>query len=358
MRQLRIHILFNQLLLTIGLCLSYAAVTAATGVIVSVAHTTQFSDSIEALGTIKANESVALSSSITDTVSRINFDDGDRVAAGKILVEMTNAEEHALLEEARVTAEEARRQYERVLSLEQKGTAAVSLLDQRHREWEAAKARLGAIESRLADRIIKAPFAGIVGLRHVSLGALVEPGDVITTLDDDSRMKLEFGVPSIFLGSLHAGLPVVATTPAFGGRDFRGEVTAIDSRIDPVTRSIVVRAILPNPEGILKPGLLMRVEVSRAVRESITIPEEALIALGDKQFVFVVDESAGNTVVKREVQLGARRTGEAEIVAGLKVGEKVITQGTTKVKPGDEVSILAVDDGTKTVHELIGNTPQ
>jgi membrane fusion protein (multidrug efflux system) len=344
--------------LVIGLCLSFGSATAATGVIVSLARTTQFANKIEALGTLRANESVELSASITDTVSRIYFDDGDRVAAGTVLVEMTSAEEHALLEEARVTAAEAQRQYERVLSLEKKGTAAVSLLDQRRREWEAAKARLGAIESRLADRIIKAPFAGVLGLRHVSLGALVEPGDVITTLDDDSRMNLEFGVPSIFISALQPDLPVVATTPAFGGREFRGEVKAVDSRIDPVTRSIMVRAILPNPDRVLKPGLLMRVEISSAVREAITVPEEALLALGDKQFLFIVDETAGNTVVRREVQLGARRPGEAEIVSGLRAGEMVITQGTTRVKPGDEVSILAVDDGTKTLHELIGNTPQ
>jgi len=338
-------------------CLSSVAAAEPAGVIVSAARPAQFADHIEALGTLKANESVNLSTSITETVSAIHFDDGDRVAAGEVLVEMTSSEEHALLEEAQVTVAEARRQYQRVQSLEQKGTAAVSLLDERRREWEAAKARLEAIESRLADRLIKAPFAGLLGLRQVSLGALVEPGDVIATLDDDSRMKLEFSVPSLLLGSLHPGLSVMATTPAFAGRKFEGEVTGIDSRIDPVTRSIVVRASLPNADRSLRPGLLMRVELSSAVREALAIPEEALVAFGDKQFVLVVDESKGNEVVRREVHLGGRRPGEAEIVSGLAPGEKVITHGTTKVKPGDQVTILTVDDGTRPLSELVGTLP-
>ena len=339
------------------LCLSSAVAAEPTGVIVSPARPAQFADRIEALGTLKANESVNLSASITETVSAIHFDDGDRVVAGQVLVEMTSGEEHALLEEAQVTVAEARRQYERVQSLEKKGTAAVSLLDERHREWEAAKARLEAIESRLADRLIKAPFAGLLGLRHVSLGALVEPGDVIATLDDDSRMKLEFSVPSLLLGSLHPGLPVMATSPAFAGRRFEGKVTGIDSRIDPVTRSIVVRASLPNPDRALRPGLLMRVELSSAARDALAIPEEALVALGDKQFVLVVDEAKGNEVVRREVHLGGRRPGEAEVVSGLDAGEKVITHGTTKVKPGDKVTILTVDDGTRPLSELVGTLP-
>ena len=155
--------------------LSSVVAAAPTGVIVSAARPAQFADHIEALGTLKANESVNLSTSITETVSAIHFDDGDRVAAGEVLVEMTSSEEHALLEEAQVTVSEARRQYQRVQSLEQKGTAAVSLLDERHREWEAAKARLEAIESRLADRLIKAPFAGLLGAVPVPIRSILAP---------------------------------------------------------------------------------------------------------------------------------------------------------------------------------------
>ena len=147
-----------------------------------------------------------------------------RVEKGATLVEMTNREEHAQLEEARANLDEAKRQFHRVVRLESQGIEAQSLLDQRRREVDTARARLAAIESRLADRLILAPFAGVLGLRDISVGALVETGDTITTLDDDSVMKLEFAVPSTYLPSLEPGLPINARTRAYGERIFSGQV--------------------------------------------------------------------------------------------------------------------------------------
>jgi membrane fusion protein (multidrug efflux system) len=335
----------------------------ATRVIVSPARLDQFADRIEALGTLTANESVALTAAVTETVSAIHFDDGDRVETGQVLVEMTSGEEHAQLEEARVTVNEAYRQYQRVLSLETQGTAAKSLLDERKREWETAKARLAAIESRLADRLIKAPFAGVLGLRDLSVGALVEPGDLITTLDDDSVMKLGFQVPSTYLEVLRPGLEVTATARAYPGRAFQGKVKAVDSRIDAATRAIRVRALLPNPEQTLKPGMLMQVELLQQPRQTIVIPEEALLPQGDRQFVLLVDQAGGNKVVRREVRIGGRRPGEVEIIDGLQAGEQIITHGTLKVRPGEQVVIGAVADGSRSLHQLLesfagnGNPP-
>ncbi len=326
---------------------------AATSVIVSPARLDQFADRIEALGTLTANESVALTASVTETVSVIHFDDGDRVAKGQVLVEMTSGEEHAQLAEARATVNEAYRQYQRVLSLETQGTAARSLLDERRREWETAKARLAAIESRLADRLIKAPFAGVLGLRDLSVGALVEPGDLITTLDDDSVMKLGFQVPATYLEVLRPGLDVIATARAYAGRRFHGQVKAVDSRVDAATRAIRVRALLPNPERMLKPGMLMQVELLKQPRQTIVIPEEALLPQGDRQFVLLVDQADGNRVVRREVTIGGRRPGEVEVVDGLQPGEQIITHGTLKVRPGEQVVIGAVDDGSRPLHELL-----
>jgi membrane fusion protein (multidrug efflux system) len=325
----------------------------ATSVIVSPARLAEFADRIEALGTLTANESVALTASVTETVSAIHFDDGDRVEQGQVLVEMTSGEEHAQLEEARATVNEAYRQYQRVVSLETQGTAAKSLLDERKREWETAKARLAAIESRLADRLIKAPFAGVLGLRDLSVGALVEPGDLITTLDDDSVMKLEFQVPSTYLEVLRPGLAITATTRAYAGRSFQGQVKAVDSRVDAATRAIRVRALLPNPEQILKPGMLMQVELLKQPRQSIVIPEEALMPQGDRQFVLLVDQARGNQVVRREVTIGGRRPGEVEVIDGLQPGDAVITHGTLKVRPGEQAVIGAVDDGSRPLHELL-----
>ena len=332
--------------------LAVAGPPAETPVFVTESKRATIEDRIEALGTLRANESVELTASVTETVTAINFDDGDRVKAGQVLVQMTNDEEQAQLREARVTVDEAKRQYERIKSLRAQQSASESQLDEQQRVWEANRARLAAIESRLADRLLRAPFAGVVGLRNVSIGALVEPGDVITTLDDDSVMKLDFSVPSVYLAALVPGMPVTAITRAWQGQLFEGRVKSIDSRVDPVTRTVIVRALLPNPDHALRPGMLMQVELQSQRREAIIIPEECLVAQGQKQFVYVVDR-ADNKVERREVRIGTRRPGEVEIIEGLVVGEQVITDGTLKVRPGNIVSIRAKDDGTTKLHQLL-----
>jgi membrane fusion protein (multidrug efflux system) len=329
-----------------------------TPVIVAVVKSVPFEDRIEALGTLRANESVLLTASVTETITALHFDDGDRVEQGMVLAEMTSAEEHALLEEAKALAAEAERQYRRVKSLESQGTAAKSLLDERRREWQTAKARLIAIESRLADRLIKAPFSGVVGLRNISVGALVEPGDPITSLDDDSIMKLDLGVPSVYLSELRPGMPILASTRAFGERAFHGDVSSIDSRVDPVTRSVQVRALLPNPERLLKPGMLMQVTLRNKLRDTLVIPEAALMPFGRDQFVLrVVPDGEGHKAEKRQIRIGSRRPGEVEILDGLQAGDRVITHGTIQVRPGQAVNIRANDDGSRSLAEILQEKP-
>lgn len=313
---------------------------APVQVTVSPVVSVPFEDSIEALGTLRANESINLTAKVTEKVRALHFDDGDRVKAGQLLVELTSSEETAQLTEAQSTLGEAERQYRRVQSLATQGTAAKSLLDERLREWETARARLVAIESRLEERIIKAPFAGVVGLRNISTGALVEPGDLITTLDDDSVMKLDLSVPSVYLPSLVPGMRVSATSRAFPGRTFEGSVRSIDSRVDPVTRSVQVRVLLPNDERLLKPGMLMQVVLSKDSRQALVIPEAALMPQGREQFVLVAaPKGEGHAAERRKVEIGSRRPGEVEILSGLAEGELVITHGSLKVRPGQAVAI-------------------
>jgi membrane fusion protein (multidrug efflux system) len=149
---------------------------------------------------------------------------------------------------------------------------------------------------------------------------------------------------------------VLATARAYPGRRFEGSVKAVDSRVDTATRAIRVRAVLPNAEQILKPGMLMQVQLLKTPRQAIVIPEEALMPLGDRQFVLLVDPADGNKVVRREVHIGGRRPGEVEVVSGLTAGEQVITHGTLKVRPGQQVVIGAVDDGSRPLHELLEST--
>jgi membrane fusion protein (multidrug efflux system) len=343
----------------LGAGLLAALLAAATGaaeppaVIVAEVRLADFVDRVEALGTLRANESVEITSAVTETVSAVHFDDGDRVAAGQVLVEMTSAEEHALLEEARATKEEALIQYDRVKSLANQGTAARSLLDERRREGETARARLSAIESRLADRLVRAPFAGVVGLRNISPGALVEPGDRITTLDDDRVMKLDFAVPSTFLDALRPGLEIVAEARAYGDREFRGEVRSVDSRVDPITRSVVVRAMLPNADRALRPGMLMQVELLKNPRRALVIPEEALMPLGRDQAVLLVSGEGRDKVERRDIRIGARRPGEVEVLEGLTPGDLVITHGGLKLRPGQKVRVQLTDDGSQPLPAML-----
>ena len=198
-----------------------------------------------------------------------------------------------------------------------------------------------------------APFDGVVGLRNTSVGALLQPATKITTLDDDSVMKLDFSVPSVFISTLKPGLQIAAKANGFN-EDFKGEVAAIDSQIDEATRSVLVRAIIPNPDAKLKPGLLMTVELNKNPRDAVGIPENALIPEGRKQFVFVVDENKNPpTVEKREIVIGTRRQGDVEVLEGLKAGDKVVTQGTMVIANGTAVRITAEQKKGESLQDLL-----
>ncbi len=341
------------------LCLSFGQVSAQKGpskpssVIVEEVRDAVFSDHAEAIGTLRANESVELTVNVTETITAIHFEDGQRVDTKDTLVEMTSAEESALLEEAQSTLLEAKRQLTRIEKLVKAGTASESLLDQRQRDYSGAQARFIATQSRLKDRIVTAPFSGKLGLRNVSLGALVRPGDIITTLTDATRMKLDFDVPAVFLPMLKQGLPIMAKTRAYKDKAFSGTVSGIDNQIDPVTRSITVRAILPNDESLLKQGMLMHIELSMNERRSLAISESSIIPNGHDNFVFVANKTeSGFVAEKRKVTVASRRIGEVEISEGLSLGENVIIHGGFKVKPGAAIKIQSAKES----ENLLGKT--
>jgi len=310
----------------------------AIGVVAVPVETKPWSDAIEALGTANANESLVLTAKVTETVARVNFKDGDVVEAGQVLVELTGRAETAQLEEARAAAKEAQQQYERQADLVKQGTIARSQLDAQIALRDAAVARMNTIRARLSDRVITAPFAGVLGFRRVSEGTLVTPGTEITTLDDISVIKLDFSVPETVLSAMRVGLPVRATSAAWPGRSFDGTVVSIGSRGDPVSRAVTVRAELPNPEALLKPGMLLGVAIDAAPREAVVIPEIAVVSVGSRHYVFAVADDVARQV---EVSIGARRAGEVEIVRGLEPGQRVVTDGIVKLRDGAKVAVAA-----------------
>jgi membrane fusion protein (multidrug efflux system) len=323
-------------------------------VIVAPVAVEEISDRVEALGTAHANESVNITTNVTEKITEIHFEDGQQVKAGDILVILDQAEEKANLRQAEAVRGERKLALDRLLQLEERKLAPTDEIDRTRLELEQAEASINAIKTRISDRIIRAPFDGVVGLRNISRGALVETGDLIATLDDTSQIKLDFTVPAMFLAELQPGLKIRARATALGNREYRGEVKSIDSRVDPVTRSVQVRAILPNPDGSIIPGILMQVDLLRNIRQALVIPEASLLPLANRQYVMVRTNRDGkDTVEKREVQIGIRLPGYVEILDGLSTGEYVVTHGNSRVSPGDILDVLAVDDGSTDIATIL-----
>lgn len=350
------YLVASSLLLAIDTT-AYAAVPVKDKpkhVIVAPVVMKQISDRVEALGTARATESVNITSNVTEKITRIDFEDGLQVKAGDILVVLDQAEEQAELKRAQAVRGERKLALQRLQQLEERKLTSPDEIDRTRLELEQADASITAIRSRISDRIIRAPFDGIVGLRDISVGALVETGDLIATLDDTSKIKLDFSVPSVFLSELKPGLKIKARAAALGNREYTGEVKSIDSRVDPVTRSIQVRALLLNPDGSILPGILMQVDLLRNTRQALVIPEASLLPLADKQFVMLrVDKDGKDTVEKKQVSIGLRLPGYVEILDGLNEGDQVVTHGNSKIRPGDVLDVMAVDNGSVDIATII-----
>jgi len=308
----------------------------ATIVVMSRVAPVEWRDTLEALGTARANESVTLTAKVSETVRKVAFDSGDVVRAGDVIVDLSSGAQLAGLEEARAAYQEAERQLARGQELAQSKIISESQLDTQRSTRDAAKARMDVVRAQLSDRVITAPFDGILGLRRVSPGSLVTPGTAIATLDDISLIKLDFTVPERYLAVLSQGQDIVAHSGAYPDREFTGQVTSVDSRVDPVTRSVTVRAELPNPERLLRPGMLLSVRLYQAARQALAVPEIAVLQVGTDAFVYRV--SPDETASRARVTLGARRRGEVEVTSGLAAGDTIVTEGAVKLRDGARVT--------------------
>lgn len=309
----------------------------------------RWSDELTALGTAKARESVDITASVTQTVASVDFDSGQYVKRGQGLVTLTQGEQSAGVAEAQASLRDAEQLYERNRRLADQQLIARSELETQRTALEAARARVAVQRATVADRVIRAPFDGVLGLRLVSAGTLVTPATPITTLDDVSLIKLDFTFPESALSQLAAGQRINARSDAWPDQMFAGTVTTIDSRIDPVTRAVMVRAEIPNPDGKLRPGMLLEVGVERASRDTLAIPELALQQSGANASVFRVE--AGNKVKQVPVKIGARRRGEVEILSGLKAGDRIVVDGTVKLRDGSTIQDVTPQQATAQADE-------
>ncbi|QXM24895.1 efflux RND transporter periplasmic adaptor subunit [Elioraea tepida] len=295
---------------------------------------------VESVGSARAREAITLTSRVSGIVSAIRFEEGQLVRAGDVLVEFDRSTQEAERDQARAQLDDARTRLNRARQLRATQAVPEAQIDQLEAALRQAEARLRQMEARIDEMKIVAPFAGRVGLRQVSLGALVQPGQAVTTLDDLSRMRIEFAVPEVFVARLSVGMPVVATSPAFGGRRFEGAVEVVDTRIDPATRSVKLVASFANPDEALKPGMFMNIELTLARRETaMLVPEEAIDPVADRAFVFAV---RNGRAVRQEVKLGTRLAGEVEVLDGLAPDDQVVVRGLQRLRNGQPVTVTEV----------------
>jgi membrane fusion protein (multidrug efflux system) len=299
-----------------------------------------FSDAIQAIGTAQARESVIITPKVADAIGAIRFDSGARVRAGQVLVEMSRVEQQADLAEAAAAREAAEREYNRFQEVYSQGFAPRARLDAAKAAFDAADARVRAGRSRIADRMIRAPFSGVMGLRTASPGQFVRPGDAIGTLDDISEIKLDFDVTETAIARLAPGVAITARTAAYPDQAFDGRIAQVDSRVAAGTRTVRVRAILPNGDEKLRPGMLMSVEIRSNPREALAIPEAAIIDEADGALVFALAPRQGRLVaVRTPVRTGARTGGFIEVLSGLREGQQVVTEGVQRLSADQPVRL-------------------
>jgi len=270
-------------------------------------------------------------------VTAVRFTEGQQVRKGDVLVELDSAQERADLAANEAALAESRSQYKRSRELYTTHVLSDAQIEQIEATFKANEARVAAARSRVDDTVIRAPFAGRVGLRRVSVGSLISPGTVITTLDDTATIKLDFTIPETFISAVQPGLEISARSVAYPDVNFGGRVSSVDSRVEPATRSVTVRALLPNARGLLKPGMFLTVRLSRGAVDALLIPEQALVPEQGDVYVFVVKD---DSVSKRKVHLGQRRVGDVQVVDGLAEGELVVTEGTQKLRDGSAVRVV------------------
>ncbi len=311
-----------------------------TQVSVAVVQPRVFNDTIEVLGVAKGRQSVTLTAAATQLVEQVRFRDGQQVPRGAVLVELRATEQGAGVAQAQARVVQAQRAFERYRTLGEQGWASKAAVDEYEAAYRSAQADLRAAQAREADRVIRAPFAGVVGLSDVAPGALVNPGAPIVTLDDVSAIRVDFQVPERYLAQLRQGQTILASVDAYPGETITGRIAQLDTRVDERTRAITARAEFPNPGGRLKPGMLIRVGISRGERQSLGAPEAAVSVQGDSAFVYVIRQDGERAVAEqRPIVTGTRQQGMVEIRDGVQPGERIVADGLNKIQPGQPIRV-------------------
>jgi membrane fusion protein (multidrug efflux system) len=297
-------------------------------------------DTFRAVGSLLADESVVLRAEIAGRISFLDIAEGAAVEQGRILARMADEEWVALLKQSEAALALQELKIRRAEELRDKKVVSQQEYDETVAARDQARAALALARARLDKTVIRAPFGGILGLRKVSPGDYLEAGQELVNLESIDPVKVDFGVPERFAVSLKPGQIVNVRINAFPDEVFSGEVYAIDPRIDVTTRSFLLRARIANPGGRLRPGMFADAELVLAVRDdALWIPEQAIVPIGERRFVYVVSEGKAHMT---PVQIGLRKPGFVEIVSGLRAGDIVVSEGQQKLQEGAAVAAVTL----------------
>lgn len=300
-----------------------------------VVTTEPFIEQEGSVGSLASDEAVIIRSEIAGRVEDIGFVEGQPINKGDLIITIDDSIYRAEFNQAEARLNLARANYDRAVNLEGRGAGTQRALDEASSKLQEDRATLDLARARLDCTEIHAPFSGVMGIRKVSPGDYLMAGQEIVNLEAIDPIKVAFALPEVLLSVVETGQNVVVQIDAFPGEDFIGEVYAIDPRIEASGRSVTLRALVPNPDGRLRPGLFARVGIIFERRENaIMIPERALVPIQSRQTVFVVEDGV---VALRDVTTGGHKDGRVEITSGLSVGETVITGGQLKLREGAAV---------------------
>lgn len=307
------------------------------------AQEVEINDYIEAFGTAKAKESVDITASVTEIIQSIHFDNGGIVNKGDVIAVLSGDEQKATKAALNIQLDEHKRELKRLESLLSSNSVSINDYESRKTQLEITEKKIQEIEAIIQDRVIVAPFSGILGLRNVSEGSLVKPGDIIATLDDVSDLKLDLNVPDKYINIIKKGMLVSIAPVRLNTLEDKAIIAEIDSRVNPRTRSIKIRAIIDNKEQNLKPGLFIKAKIYFDKRVSIFIPEESVTNDGDSNYVWIIGKD--NIVFKKLVLVGTRVDNYAEITSGLNISDMVVARGILFLQDGSKVNVSAIQEG-------------
>jgi membrane fusion protein (multidrug efflux system) len=296
---------------------------------------------LTSVGTVEAQMGTEVTTEASGIVDAIEFESGDSVKAGEVLVTLDRSTDNAELAALAAAGELAELELGRARNLKTSSAVAEAEVDRRIATASSAKAQVEAQRARIAQKVIRAPFAGELGIRKVDLGDHLAPGTGIVTLQSLDPILVNFKLPQQQLGDVRVGQAVKLAVEAFGGREFEGTITAIEPRIDTATRNFEAQATLANPEKLLRPGMFAQVQIQLGATEEVTVVPQTAVSFnpyGDSVWAVVAGEQ-GLSVERKLVQLGRRRGDLVQVVGGIAPGDEVATSGLLKLRNGAPVEV-------------------